>query len=370
MKDNREYDKKLVTKINNKEYTETRDGLEVHVKPVPDDERPHAMDPRLYQIAAKKKEMFTSRSKAANGGFRLSNERYRPDKITYDLNTVPIDTDERLISVDDDHMIDIFIYRRHDDKDKTLPLMIYLHGGGFTAGDYHLYEKQMKLVAELGHVCVMFPEYRLAPETPFPGAIHDCHAAIEYMYDHAKELNINPDKIMIAGDSAGGNLTNCCVLLDNKKIIKKIFELYPGWDSRKLNDIKEYTWSYSKYKMLEEQKDIVLSRIDRIKKSADQDSNAPDLYRQNKTTADDKFISPYLAENDKLKQFPKTIICASEFDYLRIQDEAAARKLQELGVDVTYVEYAGCDHGFLDCLGKVVQAEEACQYMANEARTM
>ena len=82
------------------------------------------------------------------------------------------------------------------------------------------------------------------------------------------------------------------------------------------------------------------------------------------------FISLYLAENDKLKQFPKTIICASEFDYLRIQDEAAARKLQELGVDVTYVEYAGCDHGFLDCLSKVVQAEEASHYMANEARTM
>lgn len=365
MEDQRKYDPSLVDAMEEKEFHMDKDGLDVLVKPVPDDDRPHVMDPRLYEIAAKKKTMFANRAK---GGFRLSNERYRPDKVTYELTTVPIACEERLIDVDHDHMIDLYIYRREDDEGKVLPLMIYLHGGGFTAGNIHLYEKQMRLVAELGHVCVMFPEYRLAPETPYPGAIHDCHAAVEYMYDHAEELHIDPQKIMVAGDSAGGNLTNCCVLLDNRRIIRKIFELYPVWDQRKLKDISEYTWSYDFYPMNKDQKDVIVSRIERIKKGSETDDDTLDLYRYGKVSEKDPMISAYLAGDEALSRFPETVICTSEFDYLRLQGEAAARKLQKLGVKTRYVEYAGCDHGFLDCLGRVAQAEEACRFMAREAQ--
>ena len=138
MTDNRKYDKKLVDEIHRKEYVENVDGMDILFKPIPDDDRRHVMDPRLYATAEKKKAMFKQRAK---GGYSLLNERYRPDKVTYELTETEIETDERLISVNNDHMIDIFMYRRKDDEGKKLPVMIYLHGGGWTAGDIHLYEK-------------------------------------------------------------------------------------------------------------------------------------------------------------------------------------------------------------------------------------
>lgn len=151
--------------------------------------------------------------------------------MTYDLTTVDIDIEERLIPINNDHMIDIYIYQRTDDEGLR-PAMIYLHGGGWTAGDMRLYANQMKYIAELSHAVVIFPEYRLAPECPYPGPIDDAKGTIEYVVNHAKELRIDVDRLMVAGDSAGGGLTNSCLILDQKHDIKKAFEIYPAVDSR------------------------------------------------------------------------------------------------------------------------------------------
>lgn len=367
--DNRKYDKSLIDKIHEKEYIDTSEGIEILYKPVPDDDRPHAMDPRLYEIASKKKRMFASRAK---GGFKLSNERYRPDKVTYDLCTVDIDTDERLISINNDHMIDIYIYRRTDlVNQKDLPAMVYLHGGGFTAGDVHLYEKQMKLIAELSNGVVIFPEYRLAPECPFPGPIDDAYGAIDYVFAHADELGINPKKVMVAGDSAGGSLTNACVLKDEKKRIAQIVELYSAFDGRNYHDVKEYTWSYDEYQFLDEQKDIEVSRVERIKAPMDNPSgDAHSLYLQGKTTSDDPLVSAICASDEILSAFPPATLIYSEFDFLRVGDIYAGKKLKSLGVDVKMICYCGCDHGFLDMLGTVVQAEEVCGVLADVIKSM
>lgn len=352
--------------IREKQFKQEVDGIEVLFKPVPDDDRPHAMDPRLYEIAANKKKMFSNRAK---GGFRLSNERFRPDKVTYDLTENDIVCDERLISVNEDHMIDIYVYRRQDDEGKVTPVLIYLHGGGFTAGDIHLFEKQMQYIAEQAHATVVFPEYRLAPETPYPGAHEDAYATVDYVWEHAEELHVDRNRLMVAGDSAGGVLT-LAVLQHNagNGRIRKAFLLYPAPDSRALDDIKEYEWSYEKYPMLEEQKEIAVSRVERIK--AGMKKGGLNLYNQNKTTSENPLISAYLASDEVLSQFPEIVINNSEFDYLRISGEELAKKLKRLGVNVRLVTYCGCDHGILDMLGTVVQAEELCLCMAEELNTM
>lgn len=361
------YDRKLIDQIHGKQYTINEDGLEILYKPVPDDDRPHAMDPRLYQIAAKKKSMFAQRAAA---GWKLSQERYRPDKITYDLTETEILCDERLIPIDDDHMIDLYIYRRKDDTG-VLPLMIYLHGGGMTAGDMKLYANQMKLVAEKAHAAVAFPEYRLAPECPYPGPIRDCFGTLKYLHDHASELNIDPSRIMVAGDSAGGCLTNSCLLLDQEHWIRKAFELYPAVDTRNYHAVTDYQWTYDAYDFVPEQKDIAVSRIERIKGGMDKSfGTTMNLYLQNKTKADDPMVSLVCAPRDILKTLPEMVIVWSEFDFLRIQDTYAAHLLHDLGVKVRAIQYCGCDHGFLDMLGTVVQAEEICGVMADEIKAM
>lgn len=368
MNNQRKYDQKLVQEIQRHQYVQQLEGMDVLFKPVPDDLRKHIMDPRIYTIAKQKMEMF---GKRAQKGYCLSHERYRPDKVSYDLTQEDIDVDERLIPVNQDHMIDIFLFRRKDELEKNLPVMVYLHGGGWVAGDIHLYEKQMKWIAEQGHAVVVFPEYRLAPETPYPGAIDDCYATIRYLFENADELNIDRSKIMVAGDSAGGALTNACVLKDiqDQKMIRKVFELYPAFDARNPNRIKEYTWSYDAYPMEQQQADVICSRIDRIRLSYEKTSE-DNLYIQRKTTLDDPLLSPICASDDLLKQFPEMIICNAEFDYLRIGSEYAAKKFHSLGVLVKLVTYCGCDHGFLDHLGIVVQAEEVCLMMAEEIQKM
>ena len=364
----RKYDKALVQTIRDLQYTSEEDGMQMLFKPVPDDRREHAMDPRLYEIAANKKKMFSSRAK---GGFRLSNERNRPDKVTYDLTETEVVCDEKLIHVNGDHYIDLFIYRRADIGDAVTPVMVYLHGGGFTAGNIDLFGKQMAYVAEQSGATVVYPEYRLAPETPYPGAHDDCYAAVRYVYDNAEELRVDRSKLMVAGDSAGGVLTCACAqkdILDDAGMIRKIYLLYPAPDGRPLEDIDDYIWSYDSYPMLEEQREIALSRVDRIKNNMVK--GTPNLYCQQYTDSHDPMISAYLASDDVLSRFPETVINNAEFDYLRISGEQFAKKLKRLGVSVRLVKYCGCDHGILDMIGTTVQAEEICLCMADELKSM
>ena len=124
----RKYDPALSQKIRDRQFTSThKNGMMVLYKAIPDADGGNVLDPRLREIIEMKRKMFSSRAKA---GWTLSSERYRPDKVTYDLTTTDIVVDERLIPVGD-HMIDIYIYRPADAKPGQ-PVLVYLHGGGFT----------------------------------------------------------------------------------------------------------------------------------------------------------------------------------------------------------------------------------------------
>lgn len=351
--------------MHEKETVEIIDGVSIVMKKVPDDERYNVMDPRVLEIAKQKKKMFCEREQT---GFKLSNERNRPDKITYDLTSVPITVHEQLIPIAHDHQINLYTYRRADATD-NVPVLIYFHGGGFTAGDMKLYANQMKLIAELSHALVVFPEYRLAPECPFPGAIEDGIGGIAWVVEHAKELNIDAERLIVAGDSAGGSLTNACLLNDQQKLIKKALEIYPSTDMSDYTKQTQYTWSYDAYPIIEEQKEYAYSRIDRIKHASElraEDS----LYIQGKTTYEDPLVSVMYASKESLQQFPPMVIVASEYDYLRVGSDNFVKKLKEADVEVTSIRYCGCDHGFFDLLGTIVQAEDLCHLIASEIQNM
>ena len=269
------YDKALVAKIHENQFTKEVDGIPVLFKPVPDAEPAH-LDPRLREIIIKKRTMFANRAKA---GWTLSSERYRPDKVTYDLIETPVDCTEQLIPIGG-HKIDIYIYRIANIQPNA-PVLVYLHGGGFTAGDIHLFGKQMQYIAEQSGAVVVFPEYRLAPENPFPAPVEDAWGAVQWVHAHAAELGADPAKLMVAGDSAGGSLTNACVLQDEKGIIRKIMGIYPSWDGSDYHEQTAYTWSYDAYEVADEDKKLAYSRIDRIKSSVDKDPDSSNsLYLQ------------------------------------------------------------------------------------------
>lgn len=359
----RDYDVSLIEKIREKQYFKNVDGLNVLIKRVPDDDRDNVLDPRVRRIAEKKKKRISGLKK----GYSLASERFRPDKICYDLTATEISVEERLIPVAN-HMIDIFIYRPRETEGK-LPLVIFYHGGGFTAGDMKLYVNQMKLICELSKAVVIFPEYRLAPENPFPAQIVDAEGTISWALKNADYLNIDPEKLMICGDSAGGSIVNSVIIRDTEKHVKKAFEIYPGVDSTTLEHLELYQWSYDMYPVIEEQKELAFSRIDKIRKVS-HGSEKDSLYLQGRTRYNNPEVSIVYATDDQLKQLPPIVIAYSEYDFLRVSDEYFARRLTGVNHDVKAIMYCGCDHGFLDCLGLVPQAEELCHVIAEEVSTL
>lgn len=356
----RKYDYSLVENLSTEKYTKIIDGVEIIYKPVPDDDRENVLDPRVLEIAKRKAQVLFSKGRVKE--YSLSKERYRPDKVSYDITTTKINCKEQLVEIDN-HYIDTYIYQSEDQK-SNVPILIYLHGGGFTAGDMKLFVNQMKFIAEQSGATVIFPEYRLAPECPFPAAIEDAAGIVRWAYNNAESLNGDKNKIAVAGDSAGGNLTNCCIIKDTNKIIKLGIELYPACDSDQIGN-GEYEWSYDMYPVIEEHKEFAYSRIDRIKNGG---QLLKKLYVHNKTSMKDPLVSAnYL---DDFSIFPKMIIMSSEYDFLRVSSDIFVKKCKEANVDITSIHYQGCDHGFLDLIGIEPQAEDACLEIAKALRQL
>ncbi len=96
--------------------------------------------------------------------------------------------------------------------DGPLPVLVWIHGGGFAIGTAASSDPYcVDVVRELGFA-VANVEYRLAPETPFPGPLDDCYAALAYIHSHVDELGVDPDRIAVGGQSAGGGLAAGTVL--------------------------------------------------------------------------------------------------------------------------------------------------------------
>jgi acetyl esterase/lipase len=106
----------------------------------------------------------------------------------------------------------VLVYR-HVEATSSLPALLWIHGGGYVDGradwDSHL----AKTMAREAACCVVSVDYRLAPETPFPGAIDDCYAALKWLHAHAAEWRVDPQRIGVAGISAGGGLAAALALM-------------------------------------------------------------------------------------------------------------------------------------------------------------
>jgi acetyl esterase/lipase len=101
--------------------------------------------------------------------------------------------------------IPIRVYRPAENTE-TLPIVVFLHGGGWSVGDLDTYDGEARSHAVGAGAVVVSVEYRLAPEHPYPAAVDDAWAATQWVAGHAGELGADPDRLAVAGDSAGGNL--------------------------------------------------------------------------------------------------------------------------------------------------------------------
>jgi acetyl esterase len=348
----RSYNIQLVEEIKSKVYTKIQNGIEIICRPIPDEERNHALDPRILEMALKKNQHHLN----ANTEFSLSAMRNRTDMISYDLSTSNITQWEQLIDIKD-RMINVHVFS--PEQISSNALIIFYHGGGFASGDITMYKDVIKYLCEQTKAIVLFPEYRLAPECPFPCGVNDAFDVLTWAYDNASKFGCDNKKLVIVGDSAGGNLCHACMIKDNESRIRLCVSIYPVCE---LNMIENnvHQWSYQMHPVIDEHREIAYGRIDRLKNT----NLINELYIRDTRDFKNPLVSPLYYEH--ISKFPTTLIIASEFDFLRIGSDYFVEKLHAAGVDVTSVLYSGCDHGFLTMLGIVPQAEDMCQLIASE----
>ena len=135
-----------------------------------------------------------------------------------------------------EHKIRLLILRPLGGNREKAPGVLWIHGGGYQSGSAKdvFATRALSLVVKFGAVLVA-PDYRLSKRHPYPAALHDCYAALLYMRDHAEELGIRDDQLMVGGESAGGGMTAAlCMLARDRNEVRIAFQMpiYPMLDDR------------------------------------------------------------------------------------------------------------------------------------------
>lgn len=127
------------------------------------------------------------------------------------------------VEIEADEPLKLRIYRGLTcDEKRPAPCMLFLHGGGWVIGNLESHDRMCRQLANMAGMCVVAVDYRLAPEHPYPAALRDASAALQWVIAHADELNIAPHAVGVGGDSAGGNLAAVLALMSRDKALSAI----------------------------------------------------------------------------------------------------------------------------------------------------
>ncbi|MFI7102845.1 alpha/beta hydrolase [Streptomyces sp. NPDC050161] len=210
--------------------------------------------------------------------------------------------------------------------DGVLPVVLYLHGGAFTYGSPEAEEEHALRYALDAEAVVVSVDYRLAPEHPYPAAADDAYAALTWLAGHAAQVGGDPERIAVAGVSAGGNIAASTALrardLEGPKVIFQVL-LYPALDS-----------SMTSASMRESTDTPVLNRA------------AAELAWRHYTGGHS--LAPYASpvQAADLGGLPPAFVVVAEADPLRDEGRRYAERLSAAGVTTELIQVPGAVHGF------------------------
>lgn len=220
---------------------------------------------------------------------------------------------------------------RPDANTALLPTIMFFHGGGWMLGDQNTYDRLIREIASSVSAAVVFVNYTRSPEARYPVAIEEAYEATKYIAENGKDLNLDTTRLVVIGDSAGGNIAAAVTLLAKQRNGPEIhFQVlfYPVTDADfDTQSYREFATGYL-----------------RTPKAMEWfwDNYLPDKLARKQPTA-----SPLQATIQELQGLPPALVVTSEYDLLRDEGEAYARKLIDAGVEVTAVRYLGTIHNFI-----------------------
>lgn len=251
---------------------------------------------------------------------------------------LPADIEDRVIPGGPNGNISIRIIRPKGVK-QMLPVVLYMHGGGWVLGDKETHDRLVRELANGAQAAIVFVDYTRAPEGQYPVIHEEGYAVAQWLMQHGKEHNLDTSRMAIAGDSVGGQLATAIVMMAQERGGPQfIFQLlfYPVTNaSFDTVSYEQFTTGYF---------------LERDGMKWFWDNYVPDVsIRKN------PLISPLQAPLDRLKKMPPTLIIVGENDVLRDEVEAYAHKLMQAGVPVAACRYLGMMHDFV-MLNAITQA--------------
>jgi acetyl esterase len=246
--------------------------------------------------------------------------------------------------------IPVRIYRPHTTG--AVPTIVFFHGGGFVIGDLDTHDDHGRLLCRDVDAVVVSVDYRLAPEHKFPAGFEDCLAATRWAADHIGSLGGDAGRLAVAGDSAGGNFAAAVALAARDAGLRLAAQLliYPGVDFTDDDTHPSRIENAEGYFLTAE--DMTWFRAHYIHEEHVLDPRASVLHAED------------------LSGVAPAVIGVAEFDPLRDEGEAYAKKLSDAGVEVLLHRFDGMVHGFYGMGPLSAKAAEAAQALNADFRRL
>jgi acetyl esterase len=248
-------------------------------------------------------------------------------------------------------MLPVRVY--HPSPGQSLPLVVYFHGGGWVIGDLEIVDKPCRALANASQCVVASVNYRLSPETKFPGPAEDCYAATRWLADHAGEIGAGGRPVAVAGDSAGGNLAAVVAIMARDRhgpALAYQLLIYPVTTIAEGSQFASYRENADGYLLTKASMEWFWQH-----------------YLASPTDGSNPYASPLQATD--LHGLPPTMVITAEFDPLRDEGLAYAKRLQEAGIRVKTSHYEGMIHGFFWSSGVLQAGRDLTVEMGDELRT-